>query len=197
MPAPAGTCSAPGQSARELALSFRVRPDPTATGDPAASSPGVLLPFSVCGSESPVFSGLPHPTPSVFRVSNPLDVFLPPEPPELVSSRNAHGVFPSGLLPLAEPSHPLECGLLPDTSTERTVVEAKPQPQCIPETAPSRACSLRGFATRPAWLSPVWPSRCPPGLLTSREFSSATAHSLHCGSPHELRHLLPQATPAS
>jgi len=31
-----------------------------------------LVPFSACSRGSPVTSGLPHPTPSDFRVSHPL-----------------------------------------------------------------------------------------------------------------------------
>jgi hypothetical protein len=46
-----------------------------------------LVPFSACNSGSPVHSGLPHPTPSDFRVFHPLVGFLLPKPSGLVSCR--------------------------------------------------------------------------------------------------------------
>lgn len=197
MPAPTGSFDAPNLSAPELALSFRVSPDLTATGEPAAWLSWGLLPYSVCGSGSPVSSGLPHPTSSVFRVPVPPDGLLPPEPSGLISSRNALGVLPSGLFPLAEPLHPLECRCLPDVGLGFTqVTELQLERPGSTEASPPRSCSLRGSATQPCWLSPVRPSRCPPGFLTSRGFPSAAARSSRCGSPLELRHVLAQAAPA-
>jgi len=198
VPAPTGSFDAPNLSALELALSFRVSPDLTATGEPAAWLSWGLRPYSVCGSGSPVTSGLPHPTSSVFRVPVPPDGLLPPEPPGRISSRNALGVLPSGPFPLAEPLHPLGCSSLPDVGPGFTqVTELKLHRPGSTGASPPRVCSLRGSATRPCWLSPVRPSRCPPGLLTSRGFSSAAAHSSRCGSPPELRHFLAQAAPAT
>jgi hypothetical protein len=52
VPAPAGTCYAPCLSAPELTLSFRVSPDLTATGKPAAGSPGVLSPSAFAAPEA-------------------------------------------------------------------------------------------------------------------------------------------------
>jgi hypothetical protein len=46
-----------------------------------------LVPFSACSNGGPVRSGLPHPTPSDFRVLHPLAGFLPPKPSSLVSCR--------------------------------------------------------------------------------------------------------------
>jgi len=46
-----------------------------------------LVPYSACSLGSPAHSGLPHPTPSGFRVSHPLAVFLLPKPSGLVSCR--------------------------------------------------------------------------------------------------------------
>ena len=46
-----------------------------------------LVPFSVSSRGSPVTSGLPHPTPSDFRVSHPLAGLRLPRPPGLVSCR--------------------------------------------------------------------------------------------------------------
>jgi len=60
-----------------------------------------FVPFSDIRTGGPLLSGLPHPTPSAFRVSHPLDGFLPPVPLDLVSCRYRSGVLPSGPFPLA------------------------------------------------------------------------------------------------
>jgi len=83
--------------------------------EPATLGSTALLrfrPFSTCGRRSPALSGLPHPTPSVFRDSHPPDGFLLLRPSGLISYRYALGVFPSGPFPFLEPSVPLGTGPL-------------------------------------------------------------------------------------
>jgi len=69
----------------------------------AASTTAALLglrPSSDINSGSPVNSGLPHPTPSAFRVSHPLDGLLPPEPAGFVSrQRHSWGFHLQGFPP--------------------------------------------------------------------------------------------------
>jgi len=81
--------------------------------EPAAGLSWGLVPFSAFSSGSPVASGLPHPTPSVFRVLRPLDGLRLPEPSSLVSCRwRSWGFIPPGLFPLTEPPRPFGCGCL-------------------------------------------------------------------------------------
>jgi len=84
-------------SAPRLALLFRVWPDPTAVLR-RPLFPG-SVPSSDISSGGPVLSGLPHPTPSAFRVSHPPDGFLPPEPSGLVSCRCHSWGFPLRAFP--------------------------------------------------------------------------------------------------
>lgn len=133
-------------------------------------------------SRSPVLSGLPRPTPSVFRVSHPHDGFLPLEPTGRFSDRNALGVFPSGLLPPAEPSNPF--GLGPLRGVGPTGQNRLRSPTA--DASPSRLCSLQGFATVNGGVSHRRTAAALLVFLPSREFLPAAARSLRRGSPHEL-----------
>jgi len=133
-------------------------------------------------SRSPVLSGLPCPTPSVFRDSHPLDGFLPPEPTGRLSDRNALGVFPSGLLPPAEPSNPLGLDLPHGVGSINQNRLRSP----TAFASPSRLCSLQGFDTVISGVSHRKTAAALLVLSPSREFLPAAARSSRYGSPHGL-----------
>jgi len=96
----------------------------------------------------------------------------------------AHRVFLQGFSPrrslrsLSEP--------VPFMTLVRTG-DASGEPQSTQrDTSPSRSCSPSGFATFEAGVSRTREGRCPPGFLTSRGFTLATAHRLRGGSPRGL-----------
>jgi hypothetical protein len=70
-----------------------------------SNSPEVWPPSSDMSYRGPVHSGLPHPTPSAFRVSHPLDGLRPRQPSGLISCQchswgfPLQGFFPSQSFP--------------------------------------------------------------------------------------------------
>jgi hypothetical protein len=72
------------------------------------ASPEVLCPSSALRRRGLRFPGLPHPVRSAFRISHPLDGFLPLRPSGLVSCRwRSWGSSPSELFPPTEAVPPL------------------------------------------------------------------------------------------
>jgi len=108
--------------------------------------------------------------------------------PALFHAGNALGVFPSGLFPLTEPSHPLGCPCLRDVSPalrHRNQVNLR-------AAALIAEPRLQGVApcedSTPAELDLSSPEdRRPLGFLPSRGFLRDAARSLRAGSPRELR----------
>lgn len=118
--------------------------------------------------------------------------------PALFHAGNAHGVFPSGLFPLTEPSHPFGCGCLPDVGPARSH-----HPKRTPDRH-RRAGSLAFKALLPVRIRHL-PDRFDPnrkaaallGFRPSRGFLPAAARRLRVGSPRELRGSLNPKTRAA
>jgi len=175
-------------SARRLALSFRVRTDPAVATAAATALLGLRSPSALSALEArstPVcLAG--HLPSSGFRTL--LTVCFFQNLPALFHAGNALGVFPSGLFPLTEPSHPLGCPCLRGVSRalrrcnqvnlRAAALIAEPRLQGVAPCEDSTSARLD-------LSSPE--DRCPPGFLPSRGFLRDAARSLHAGSPRELR----------
>jgi hypothetical protein len=150
----------------------------------AASSPGVLVPFSVSALEARftwvcLAHHLPSPGFSTLLTASFFQNF-----PALFHAGNAHGVPPSGLSPLAEPSSPFGPGALLAFAPARRVTEFSAPTHHLLASKALLPAKIRHFRTQnELYLE----SRCPLGFfLPSRDFPLDQAHHFRGGSPLEL-----------
>jgi hypothetical protein len=182
-------------STRRLTLSFRVSPDPTATGRAGSVLSWGFCPFSVLRAPEARFSRVyltRHLPSSGFRTL--MTVCFLRSPPAMFQTRNAHGVFPSGLFPPAEPSKPFGFDPLPGVGlAHRNRFDTTHWHRA----SPSRLYSLQGFDTETDGMSHRQTAAALLVFSPSREFLPVAAHSLRCGSPHGLHssHMLQNRGP--
>lgn len=143
------------------------------------------VPFSVSALEARLTRGClaRHlPSSGFFTL---LTVFFLQNLPALFHAVNAHGVLPSGLFPFAEPSNPFGFGAFLTFCSNR-------ESHCVQcstrQSLASKALlptKIRYFQTQ---IEPRSESRCPPGILPSRDFALDTARHLRSRSPLELHY---------